>query len=105
MIECFVCKKKIFRIILCSEMDYLIFEIFVELLVKLIIFHKNSGMKIESCQFRNGKCYLIKIIAENWYASNRSDSINQNGLKLVREFGLQYEEVIRAFDVAIVITK
>jgi hypothetical protein len=90
IIECCLCKRKVIRVLLCSEMEYLMFEIFVVLLVKLIIFHKNSGMKIESCQFRNGKCYFSKIITEDWYTSNRSVSINQNGLKMVKEFGLKY---------------
>jgi hypothetical protein len=80
-------------------------EIFVELLVKLIIFHKNSGIKFASCQFRNGKCYFIKIITEDWYISNRNVSINQNGLRMVKEFDLQYEEAIRSFDVVMIITK
>jgi hypothetical protein len=60
---------------------------------------------IESCQFRNGKCYLVKIVAENWYKSNKSVSINQIEIKLIVEYGLKYEELICSFNVVMKITK
>jgi hypothetical protein len=75
------------------------------LLVKLIIFHKNQGIEIQSCQFRKGRICIKKIRTNNEYLSNRSVEINQNGLKMVREFGLKSEEIFRTFEENVVITK
>jgi hypothetical protein len=61
MAECRLKKNGIVRIILCNEIDYIMFEFFAELLIKFVVFHKNQSLKIESCQFRNGKCYFIKL--------------------------------------------
>jgi hypothetical protein len=41
ILECALCKGKAIKIIFCHEIDYLIFEFFSELLIKIVIYHKN----------------------------------------------------------------
>jgi hypothetical protein len=61
IVDCMLVKRKMIKIILCNEIDYLMFEFYAEVLIKLVVYHKNENVKIESCQFRNGKCYYKKL--------------------------------------------
>jgi hypothetical protein len=99
LIECWLCMNKKINIVLYSEFDYLIFETFTELLIKLIVFHKNPNLYIESCQFRDGKSYVIKIRYNQFFESNRSLFLNQNGIKLAIELGLNAVEIFKNFQV------
>jgi hypothetical protein len=66
-VECMLIKRRRIKITLCNEVDYLMFEFVAEDLIKLVIYHKNENVKIESCQFRNDKCYYIKISSNELY--------------------------------------
>jgi hypothetical protein len=81
LLDCAVCQRRSVKIVLWSEIDYLMFEFFAELLIKIIVYHKNENLLVESCRFRNGKCYLIKVKAKESFISNRSITIkNMNSL-------------------------
>jgi hypothetical protein len=89
MMDCALCQGKVVKIILCDKVDYLMFKFFAELLIKIVVYHKNEKLKVESCQFKNGKCYFIKVNAKEEFASNRSISIKEKELFIVREFGFE----------------
>jgi hypothetical protein len=99
LIECAMNKKIQVKIILSNEVDYLMFEFLAEVLIKVIVYHKNENMKVESCQFRNGKCYFIKINANNLFKSNRSMTIWNREIHIAREFGLNCQELVETFNV------
>jgi hypothetical protein len=85
--ECVLKRKRCVKFVLCNEIEYLMFEFFAELLIKFIIYHKNDHVKIESCQFRNGKCYLIKVSPDVMFQSNRSLIIKEREILIVQEMG------------------
>jgi hypothetical protein len=97
LIDCWLCLDKKINIVLCSELD-MMFEIFTELLIKLIVYHKNPDLYIESCQFKDGKNYVMRIRRCQSFRSNRSLHLNLNGIKFVRELGLGAEEIFKNFN-------
>jgi hypothetical protein len=105
MTKCVLKKKGVVRIILCNEVEYIMFDFFAELLIKLIIYHKNNHLKIESCQFRNGKCYFIKLTADKLFRGNRMLILKEREIPAVKEMGLNGEEMFEVFDVCFEIPK
>jgi hypothetical protein len=99
MMDCALYQGKVVKIILCNKVDHLMFEFFAELLIKIFVYHKIEKLKVESCSFRNGKCYFIKVNAKERFFSNRSFSIKEKELFIVREFGLEYHETINTFNI------
>jgi hypothetical protein len=63
------------------------------------VYHKNENVKIESCQFRNGKCYYIKVSSNEFFKSNRNLKIREKEIYLVKELGLSGQELIESFNV------
>jgi hypothetical protein len=96
--DCMLKKGKNIKIILCNEIEYIMFDFFAELLIKFIIYHKNESVRIESCQFRNGRCYLIKISPVNLFQSNRNLLIKEKEISIIQEIGLNGVELVETFD-------
>jgi hypothetical protein len=81
------------------------FDFFAEILIKLVVYHKNSNMKIESCQFRNGKCYFIKVEVNEKFKSNRSLTIWDKDIHIAREFKMNCQELVETFNVIFKVPK
>jgi hypothetical protein len=96
--DCKLKKNGIVRIIFCNEVEYIMFNIFAELLIKFIVYHKNHTVKIESCQFRNGKCYFIKLMPLKNYKSNRI-ILKENEIPAAIELELNGQEIFETFEV------
>jgi hypothetical protein len=47
LIDCYLEIRKNVKILLCSEMEYKMFEIFMEPIVILIVYHRNELLNIE----------------------------------------------------------
>jgi hypothetical protein len=99
MTECILKKRGTVRIILCNEIEYIMFEFFAELLIKFLIYHKNEFLKIESCQFRNGKCYFIKLTPKMFYKSNRLLVLKEREIPAIIEMNLSGVEMFDTFDI------
>jgi hypothetical protein len=93
------------HIILCSEFEYLMFEIFLKLVIKLTIYHKNETIVIESYQFRNGKSYVIKIGRRIRYRSNRSVMLKTKEIWILENLGLGASELFLNFSPVMLIMK
>jgi hypothetical protein len=74
------------------------FGSFINLIIKLILFHKNNSLVIESCQFRDGRCYVIKIWKENKYETNRRVNLKMREIGAPKELDLKSAELWRKFN-------
>jgi hypothetical protein len=84
---------------LCSEFDYLIYGVFLDLIIKLTIYQKNETIAMESCQFRKGRSYLIDIRGKEKFRSSRSLKLHLEEIKLLKEMGMKADFLFEIFQV------
>jgi hypothetical protein len=81
------------------------FNIFMDLVIKLILFHKNGSILIESCQFMDGGFYVIRIWKKGKYESNRSVVLKLNEIQTLEKLGASSDEIWRKFNTVMNILK
>jgi hypothetical protein len=81
ILESFLILKRKVNIVLCSEFQNSFFEIFIQLIIELTLYHKNETISINSCQFSDEKAYIISIAKTKNYYSNRSLTLNHISVK------------------------
>jgi hypothetical protein len=64
-----------------------------------MIYYKNKTVGIESCQFRNGKSYLIKIRNQGVYKSNCSVILKMEEIKMLKSMGMEAKDLFKLFSV------
>jgi hypothetical protein len=69
----------------------------MKLIVKMVLFHKNDQIEIESCQFRNGCCYVIKVWKREKYEPRRNIDIDIDQIGTLKELGLGLSEMCKKF--------
>jgi hypothetical protein len=90
-------EKNVVRVFLCSEFEHVMFPVFMDLLVKLIVYHKEEGLKIESCQLRSGNVYMIKVMKNVIYNSRRILKINSKEVSLLINVDISSNDIWRKF--------
>jgi hypothetical protein len=69
------------------------FSMFMELLIKLVLYHKREGLNVESCQFRNGNVYVIRISKQKNYNPKRILSINSKEINMLMEMVISSDDL------------
>jgi hypothetical protein len=97
----FMMVKKI-KIILCSEFSHLSVETFMELIIKLIAYHKNESCLIQSFQYRSGELYLIKNSTNRALKfTNRSIILKEKEVRFAKELRLKSKDLFNTFQIPV----
>jgi hypothetical protein len=101
IIDCMTVLARNVIINLCSEFEYLAVSTFMDLIIKLIIYHKNEHCQIESFQYKHGKAYVIKVsILDLYRTTNRYLILFEHEINTVKEMGLTSLEIFKTFQIS-----
>jgi hypothetical protein len=71
----------------------------------MILFHKNESLIIESCQFRNGESFIIRLWKRGKYISNRCINLKAKELMFLKKMSMKSDEMLLKFCPVIMILK
>jgi hypothetical protein len=78
----------------------------MELIIKIVIFHKNESCLIESFQYKSEQIYVLKVLLNNNSGfTNRRMTLKESEIGVVKEMRLNSEVMFKSFQVAISIRK